>query len=140
MRIAAIVERLRDQCPELKLVGGAASLERAVRGLTTTPAAFVVSASEAAEPSPFMDQIVQQRVAAEVQVFIATRNLADDLGEAALEMQEPVRESIRAAFLNWAPGAEFDGLEFTAGASQMFENGVLWWLDTYSTGFNIRSE
>lgn len=139
MNLTPIIDRIRDEVPALKLVGGAAQFERALGGLTALPAAFILPAAEAAEPSPFMDQLVQQQVGAEFSVLVAARNLADDEGAAAVEALEPVRVAIRAALLGWPPTDEHDSCEFRAGELVAFDNGVLWWQDRYSTAFLIRS-
>lgn len=139
MNVAPVVDRLRDRCPALKLVGGAAQFERAAQALAALPAAFVIVAKETARPNEHMAQIVQQQVAATFAVLIATRNLADGEGAAALETLEPVRESIRAALLAWPPFADADGCEYQMGELQLFANGTLWWADYYTTSYLVRS-
>lgn len=139
MNLASIIAHLVDAVPALKLVGGAAQFERAAAGLAALPAAFVLPAKETAEESPFMDQTVQQLVAVEFVVLVAARNLTDDEGAAAIESLETVRKAIRSALLNWAPDTISHGCEFLSGEILAFENGVLWWQDTYRTAYLIRS-
>lgn len=139
MTPASIITRLREQCALLRLVGGAAQLERAIEALTTVPAAFVLPARETAADSPFMDQLVQQELRAEFTVVVAVRNLADAAGSAAREELEPVREAIRAALLNWAPENATSGCEFVGGELAQFKDSLLWWADTYATSYLIRS-
>jgi hypothetical protein len=139
MNLAPIITHLRDAVPSLKLVGGAAQFERAFTGLTTLPAVFVLPAKEAADTSPFMDQVVEQMVASEFAVLIAVRNLADDEGAAAVESLEPVRVAVRDALLAWQPATDYNGCEYRAGDLVAFDNGVLWWQDSYATAFMIRS-
>lgn len=139
MRLQPIAERLSDECPAIRLTGGAAEFERAVEALTAWPAAFVLPARDVADDNPFMDQMVQQNVAVEFVVVLAVRNLADDEGAAATESLEPVREAVRAALLGWQPTAEHHGCEYRSGELQAFDNGFLWWAETYRTAYLIRS-
>jgi hypothetical protein len=139
VNLIPVIARLRDAVPILLLVGGAAKFEQALAGLTTLPAAFVLPATETGGPSPYMDQTVEQAIAAEFAVLIAVRNLADDEGEAAVGSLQPVREAVRQALLNWAPAIDYDGCEFRAGELLAFDNGVLWWTDRYGTAYLIRS-
>lgn len=138
MNVAPVVDRLAEQVPTLRLVGGAAQFERALQGLTAMPAAFVLPARESASEGEFMSQLVQQQVTAEFAVVIACRNLADSEGAAALEALDPIRVAVRDALLGWAP-ADHDGCEYVAGEFAEFANGVLWWTDTYRTAYLIRS-
>lgn len=139
MTPASIITRLHEQCAELHLVGGAAQLARAIEALTAVPAAFVLPARETAVDSPFMDQIVQQEVRAEFTVVVAVRNLADDAGAAAREELEPVRESVRGALLGWIPDGAESGCEFVGGELAQFKDSLLWWADTFSVSYLIRS-
>lgn len=139
MTPASIILRLREQCPELRLVGGAAQLESAIEALTATPAAFVLPARESATESPFMDQTVQQEVLAEFAVVIAAANLADDEGAAARESLQAVRDSVRTALLGWTPDDAMSGCEFVSGELAQFKDSLLWWTDSYSTTFLLRS-
>ena len=138
--VSPVIQRLTAQVPALRLVGGAARLEEALEGIKTLPAAFALLARENAEPSPFMDQMVQQQVASYFAVVIACRNLSDASGKAAAETLEPLRHVIRQALLNWAPDVEHDGCEFDNGEMLNFVNKVLWWQDTYRTAYMIRSD
>lgn len=140
MNLKPIIDRIRDECPTLKLVGGAAEFERAVEALATFPAAFVLPAADLAQPNPFGSQIVEQRVGSEFAVVFAVRNLADADGAAAVASLEPVRVVVREALLGWAPAADMDGCEYRAGAMQAFKNGFLWWQDSYLTAYTIRSQ
>lgn len=139
MNLAPIIEQLRNSVPALKLIGGAAQFERAVDGLTTLPAAFVLPARESAAESEFMAQIVQQLVTSEFAVPIAVRNLADDEGAAAVESLEPVHTAVRDALLGWQPATDYHGCEYVNGELVAFDNGVLWWQDSYRSGYTIRS-
>lgn len=140
MTLAGIVARLAGQVAALGLVGGAAEFANALDALTTTPAAFVIPARDGdAAPSPFMDTLTQQDVPSEFQVAIAVKNLSDADGAAATESLEPIRVAIRGALLGWQPDAAYLPCEYVSGRLEAFDNGVLWWTETYRTGYQIRS-
>ena len=138
--LSPLIERITSQVSALKLIGGAARFEEAQEGIKTLPAAFALLARESPEPSPFMDQVVQQRIIVDFVVLVACRNLSDASGKAAAETMQPVRHAIRQALLKWAPDAEHDGCEFVNGEMLDFVNKVLWWQDTYRTAYMIRSD
>lgn len=135
-----VIDHLRDEVPTLRLVGGAAEWERALQGLVTLPAAFVLPDDETGAESPFMDQIVEQAIRVEFPVLVAVRNLADDEGAAAMESAWPVRKAVRSALLARVPEVGFDGCEFVSDRFFRFDNGVLWFLQIYRTGYVIRSD
>lgn len=139
MNLAPVIEQLRVAVPALRLVGGAAAFERAADSLTTFPAAFVLPAKEAADDSPFLSQAVEQLVSSVFVVLVAVRNLGDDEGAAAVESLEPVRTAVRLALLGWQPAEDAHGCEYVAGELLAFENGALWWQDTYRSAYLIRS-
>lgn len=139
MLIAQVIARLQSQCPVLKMVGGASSLERAMAGLPAFPAAFVMPIKETADESPFMDQLTQQRVLTQFVVVLAVRNLADDEGVAAAGTLWEVRERVRDALLGWTPDAAESNIEFVGGELSAFENGFLWWEESYRTIQTYRS-
>ena len=133
MNLAPIIARLRDECPTLKVVAGAAEWERAREQVTNLPAVFVMPAADGADPSPFGNEIVQQRVRSQFVVSIAVRNLSFKDDAAAFASLEPVRVAIRDALLAWQPDYptnDMDGCEFGAGQFDKFDNGVLWWWDS----------
>lgn len=139
MRLKPIIDQIEHECPQIKLVGGAAEFERAVQALTTAPAAFVLPSSDAAQPNEFMGQMVQQSVSVDFVVMLCVQNLADDEGAAAIESLEPIREAVRAALLNFSPDVDSDGIEYRTGALQGFDNGYLWWSEVFRTSHIIRS-
>lgn len=139
MNLSSVIARLKDSSVGFKLVGGAAKFEQSANGLTALPAAFVLPSKDAAEPSPYADGIVQQVVRSEFSVLIAVRNLSDDEGAAALGSLEDARVAVRTALLAWPPDSDSFGCEYVGGQIVVFENGVLWWEDNYTTATVIRS-
>ena len=141
MNLEPVITRLKE-VSALALVGGAADFGKAIESLQKYPAAFVLPAREDAEPNEMMSQLVQQLVTSEFAVVVAVRNLSDRDGRAAIESLEPVRHAVRDALLNWQPTIdeeEAEGCEFRRGEIVRFEASFLWWQDTYSTRYIIRS-
>lgn len=139
INLDAVAQRIRSQCPSFKLVAGAVDFERAQKGLTTLPAAFVLFAQAKAESSPFMDGVVQQQVGFDFSVALAVRNLADSQGKAAVDELQPVCQPLLDALLGWAPSADCTGCEFSEARLLDFINGVLWVGTVFSTTTVIRS-
>ncbi len=140
IRMATIANRLRDEVPVLKQAGTAAAFIKAQQGIKAMPAAFVLPARETAERNPFANQTVEQEIIADFAVMLAARDLSDATGGASTDSLEPLREQVRDALLNWMPEGADAGCEFVSGEMfQMDANGVLWWADTYRSGFPIRS-
>lgn len=139
MNLGPIAERIRDECPLFKLVGGAAAFDKAQQGLTTIPAAFVLPAEESALPSPFADGFVQQHVDVAFVVAIAVRNVADATGAAAVDELEPVRLPLFDALLAWTPTGCDTHIEHKSGRFLSFGSGVIWWGDTFATSILRRS-
>jgi hypothetical protein len=138
--MATIATRIRDNVPAFKQVGTAAAFAKALEGLRAAPAAFVMPAREVAQENPFMGQAVEQMVGSDFAVIIAARDLTDATGGASKDALEPIRESLRDALLNWRPDSESDGCSFVSGEMfQLDPNGVCWWVDTYRSGYQIRS-
>lgn len=139
MNLDPIVDRLESQVSALKLVGSAANFANAALKLAVFPAAFVLPATESAERNPFMDQAVEQTVSMQFGVAFAVRDLKTSDGSAAHDALEPVRSPVRDALLGWKPPDAEAGIEFVGGQLIEFENGVMWWVDTYRTEYMIRS-
>ena len=139
MNLDTVIARLESECLALKLVGGSANFEQAVAALATFPAAFVLPAKEAGAPNEWASQVVEQRVQVDFAVVLAVRDLTDSQGSKAHDALFPVRGPVRDALLNWTPDGCEEGISFVSGDLMAFDNGVLWWADTYRTGYMIRS-
>jgi len=140
MIIASVVDRIRARCGEFTLVGGAAQLDAAMDALTTTPAAFVLPARDTADENPFALQMVQQLVNSEFSVVLVAENVSDTTGSSGVDTLSPVRDSLRAALLNWAPADGSTPCEYVRGELATFGGGQIWWTDTFRTSYLIRSE
>lgn len=126
----AIVERLKDQVPELRKVEGATELaaitERDFPNLQT-PAAYVVYAgdrvgggtSDSARQG--RDQVVQQVWA----VVLAVRNVREVTTGAAIRAQAgPLITAVLSALAGWEPIPELRALRRIQGAGPVWGKGV----------------
>lgn len=136
--IDAIVQRLKDAVPTLKLIGTEVDVHASMlNNPRATPAAFVWELSE--DPGPCETSIMQQRVEVVVGVSLVVRNVADANGTAARIGMKPLRLAVRDALGGWTPNADYDSL--TLGPSQYldFKDGYLWWQLSFRTAYFYRS-
>lgn len=131
MRLAPIVARLLSQCPNVRQVMSA--LSAAVP--TSYPAAYVLPISERAMPSEWTGTH-RQRVEARFGVEIMVRHVAQAVtGGPAQDELEDARASIIDALVGWAPGAEFEPIDFAGGGLVAFEAGRAVWRDEFTTAY-----
>ncbi len=138
MDLASIVTRIKAQCSAIHLVGGAAELDAAMEGVTTTPAAFVLPQSETAGADEGLDALYQI-VSLEFGVVLCVRNVRDVAGNSSLTGLDPLRAAVRAALLGWTPTGAALPIEFGGGILYKLQPGELWWLDTYRTAYTLEA-
>lgn len=137
--IAETITRLQATVSALKLVGGAADFQKASEANpAAAPAAYVFPLREVAGPNPVAPD-VHQRVATEVAVVLAVKNVSDARGAAAQQDMTTLRAAVKAVLLGWVPAAGYDALERGTGGLLAFRDGYMWWQDTYTTAFYDRS-
>lgn len=137
--IPAILARLADQVPALRLVEGAAEFAALVDGERlprAMPAAYGFLAGETGSDSPTWSR-TRQRVPVQIGLVLVARNVADARGEAAAADIDTLRAAVRAALLGWVPAAGCAPMQFASGALAAFRAGALWWLDTWRTEYTI---
>jgi hypothetical protein len=140
VNVAPIVARLAAKIPPSGLlkVGGAADFQRALEGVTTIPAAFVIPLAESAAENDFEMSIVQQEVSALFGVMLAVRNISDATGSAVQDALNALRMRVRDALVNWQPDPEWDPCTFAGGQLIGMRDQVLYWQDDFQTGYQIR--
>lgn len=137
--INALIQRLRAEVPELKLVGGAAEFAQAsASNPTVTPAAYVLTPAEKPSPSAIASVLIQH-VKAEIPVVLVTRNVADAHGAAAAIDMQALRLAVRAKVFGWVPADGCDPLELGPGQMLAFREGHYWHQDSFSTAYYARS-
>lgn len=126
-----VIERLREQVPALRLVGGSAELELAQRINRNHPAAYVVPSEETGVKPTHMGSISQQQVWADFAVTTAVSNVA--ASTSALRELRALRAAQAAALMGWVmPG--LDGAEpvgWLRGRLVGIRDSTLWWADEY---------
>lgn len=123
---------------QFKLISGAAQFVAASNSAPAAdPAVFVFEMAESGSPSSTYSR-VSQRVSVVVATVIVTKNMADVHGQAAVDALTPLRLSVRNALLGYAP-PECDPLQFDSGRLLAFQNGYVWWQDTWRTATDFTS-
>jgi len=139
LSLEPVIARLKAQVAAFQnRVGGAADLGAALRELKQEPAAFVIPQTERASGNT-LENGVSQRVAARFGVVIALSNLRDARGEKAQTELAPVRLSLFAALLGWAPDVDRDPCEYAGGKILRLSDRVLWWQDNFETAYYLRA-
>lgn len=124
--------------PDLLKVGGAADFQRALEGITTTPAAFVVPLAESAGENDFEMNVVQQQVPALFGVILAVRDISDAVGGQVQDALDALRVLVRDALVNWQPTPDMDPCIFAGGQVIGMRDQVLYWQDDFITSYQIR--
>ncbi len=129
-----VVQRLREQVPELHFVGGAADYA-AVRELASfrTPSAYVVFAEETNSGKfPATPQVCFQSASAEFGVVLALRHYSEQMGE---QMQQEARRLIgasRVALIGHKPASQgASPVAWVSGKVLDYDAGVLLFADLY---------
>ena len=134
-----IIERLKEQVPDLLQVAGAAGLAQAATDLKQVPSAYVVPNSERASGSRTGTTVVSQQNGVRFAVIVAARNLRDARGDQAQADLLTLRETIMAALHGWQPQDDFDPIEYGSGRVLQLTQQVLWWQDEFLTSHLMRS-
>lgn len=142
--VTPIIERLREQVPALKLVGGAADRVAVEQSATlTTPAAFVILAAEDIQTTKASGLMVHG-VRARIDVIYQIRHYRDgSRGFAHTDALESVVAAGRAALNNWRPtGPEGATVELMTGAGRAqllaLRERDQWWLDPFEVEYRSR--
>lgn len=133
MQLDFIIERLKPLTPApLRLVGGAADLDAAMRAAVALPVAFVIPLSERSESAPLLGRW-REEDRCEFGVLLCVSNLRDARGAQALEQLAPLRAAVRAALSGWAP-VQCAGRAITKRAGKLLRldgDARLWWMDHF---------
>lgn len=137
--IGAVVLRLREACPWLRSVQGVAALAMLKPGSdrASAPAAYVHPVSDRGGPNRLLTA-VDQRLDRRFGVMLSLTVTDQTRGEAPAQDLDVMLPELRAALVGWQPTGSSDFVLFDSGALRLAENGVLWWLDVFSTAQNLR--
>lgn len=141
LSLAPVIERIRAEASGFREIGGAAEIGRAMQDLRIWPAAWVLPLAETAEPSPYADPILDQRVRVRFCVLLAARDVAWRQGEALTELGR-ARSEILRALLPWAHPDAGSAPVHERGSlvSEAAPSGLLVWRDDYVLTHHRRLE
>lgn len=137
--VAAVLARLAEAVPRLRLVGGAADLATA-RGTApkAVPAAFVVASESAQPPAGATSGQLIQRVEVALNIVLFVRNVAGQgLGAAARAEMDALVTDVRGTLVGWSPGQEFDPLSLRAARDEDYALGQLVVQEVYRTYYRL---
>jgi hypothetical protein len=140
----SIIERLRLQVPELKLVGGAADQAEAVSGSPLMPCAFVVLAAEDLK-SENMTGLLLTSARAQIHVIYGVRHYqGGQRGKSHAEAGTPLVNKGRIALNGWKPTApdstKIESIQ-SNGRGQLIKlaDTEWWWLDPFTCTYRGRT-
>jgi len=142
LSLGPIVARLEDQLTGWKQISGAADLSIAEKSKApTTPAAYVLLASDQPSAARSGSGRYRQRVSGRFGVILALRDHnAKQKGTAkADELNERIVQ-VRAALIGWQhPGVDQGFTTRLGGPCALvgFRNNVIWWQEIYTIDYDI---
>lgn len=121
---SAVIERL-EQLSELRLVGGAASLQAALESPPrAVPAAYVLTEEVGQQPADYTDAYAQPMTVT-VKVVLWHRHASAGAGGKAAEAMEVIERAVRSQLRDWAPTGPFEPLYVSHSGADQFFGGQL---------------
>ena len=144
MDVSAVIAQLRQYCPALALVGGAADFASGLETVVnpaSLPAGFVIPSAEDADDNELQNAL-RQEVRERVGVIIEFDNTTDRRGQAASNQVDAMKYSLFSALLNWRidPFRAQKGLQYSGGRFIDMDRGRLWWQFDFELIVNINDE
>lgn len=134
MNLEPVIARLRDRCPEFKLVEGLAEFSALEGKPKATPACYVVPLGDVDAGEDDVDAS-GQLLAARFGLCIAASNVRTAGGRDALIDLRALRTAARNALLGWLPdGCDLPVL-FDRGDLLAVQAGLVWWQDAFRTAY-----
>jgi hypothetical protein len=136
--VTEVIDRLKAEPGDLRLIGGTADLE-AAKGVTmTTPAAFVALATEVGQKRQGGSTVSIQAVDVQFHVLLVLRDYqASKRGAAKAATLAAHIAAVRSRLLGWTP-AQFNPatpVDLVGGQLIDYDKATVWWQDTYSTRY-----
>jgi len=138
MNLNAIIDRIKTDVPELRLVGGSVEVAIAQENTRTTPAAFIIPATETSGPNTLGANAVSQEVTATFTVVTAVANYRDATGLAGHDALQDIRTKMLKSLIGWVPPGAAVEITHNQGNMAYYNDSTLWWQDVYSTKFYRR--
>lgn len=132
MNVQPYIDRLRATLTGMRLVGGAADFDAALRGVLSTPSAFVIPLVERPIDDAENDYCGVGGTRNYFGVILVVENHRDATGEASLVELEPIRRQVKAALRGWLPDSHGEPIKFVLGELvQAKGDAQLWWSDEF---------
>lgn len=120
--------------PVFNYVAGAAEYASLIGEPVSTPAAFVITESDASAENQHMTGGVLQRTETDIAVVIVTRNVSDGTGGAASDDIEDLKQIVRDALVGFEP-TDAEPVEHVEGNLLKAKNGAVWWRELFGTAY-----
>ena len=133
----AIVERLREQCPEARAVSTAADMQAIEQRQQTTPALYVLY--DGYEPEQAVGRGRVQRVTQRWLVVAAVRNVAaPHRGDAARDAAGPLLTHTLEALQGWTPARGYSPLRLQDAPGAQWMAGFAYFPTAWTTELTTR--
>lgn len=133
MNLDEVIAKVQASAPDLRIVGGSIQLAAAEETLRTTPAAFVLAATESSAPNTLGAGSVSQVVTVTFSVVLAVANYSDTTGKAGHDALQALRLAILTGLIGWMPTDAIVEVTHQQGRLAHYNNSTMWWDDTFET-------
>lgn len=131
MDLSLVVTQLRQYCPILKTVGGAADFDLGVETVVNPerlPAAYVIPLEDSAEDNEMQNGLLQQ-VRERCGIVVEVDNAIDRRGQTSSFQIETLKYAIFKSILNWRIDAvrAQKGIQYAGGRILTMDRARLFW-------------
>lgn len=138
--VSAVIDRLRAEVPDARLIGTAADLRTAVESQPNASPALYVLVSERGGEIKYSGPPTLQNVDVQITVVLLVRHAGGETtGRGARATADGVIAQIRRALLGWAPQDGFAGLSFNAGRDDSYRAGWYAGQEIYTTQYRMQN-
>ena len=135
MIVAEIQARLVDRCQSsFVIIGDAIGLAAVSNRPPASPAAYVIPIRDVSGDNSRMTGVLQ-RTEMDVGVVIIVDNVSDDLGAAARQDLEVLKDAVRTALIGWQPASAEDVITHVSGELTNAKGGTVWWEEQFAAAY-----
>lgn len=134
------LQRLKAHMPGMREIDGASSLDAAMRGLVSTPSAYLIPLTETGKEMAHTGP-VDQDITVLFAVLIALDAARSASGMDVLRELHTRRGQVRQALVGWVPDQDTgEPVTYAGGELVQFQgDGRLWWSDEFLLSTYYRS-
>ena len=141
--IDALIERLRDECPELITVEGGVDLANLMEGQFTVsfekrPAAFVMFGGDQAGRNEMATDEVVQIVTELATVTICLGDGRTGAAQAAKDAITTVKNAVRDCLMGFVPEAEMGALQYRGATMLAMKPRTIWFQLAFARQYGAR--